>query len=185
MVPAHGRVAGARCCDHGDVAAPRRSPAAVYELLAPAVLGYFRSHRVRDPEGLVGDVFVAVTERLGRFSGDDAALRRWVFTIAHHRMVDETRRAVRRPEVLTAAPESPPAVDPAPFDPALVAALQRLTPDQREVVVLRFLGDLSVADVARITRRRPGAVKMLQARGLEALAAHLREVAEPAISDRP
>jgi RNA polymerase sigma-70 factor (ECF subfamily) len=44
-----------------------------------------------------------------------------------------------------------------------------LTDDQREVVVLRFVADLAVKDVARILGKRQGAVKMLQARGLERL----------------
>ena len=147
-----------------------RTPAEVYAVLAPAVLGFFRSHRMRDPEGLTGDVFVSVTEKLPRFSGDDAALRRWVFTIAHNRRIDEIRRAARRPETLIGEPDQPPAVDSLPFDPALAAALGRLTAEQREVLVLRYVADLPIAVVARITGRRPGAVKMLQARGLEALA---------------
>lgn len=156
-----------------------RSPVAVYERLAPAVLGYFRAHRMRDPEGLTGDVFVAVTERLPRFRGDDGALRRWVFTIAHHRRVDEIRRAGRRPEALGAEVEGPPAMDPSPLDPSLVAALDRLTPEQRDVVVLRFVADLPIATVARTTGRRTGAVKMLQSRGLAALAADLGTIEEP------
>lgn len=150
-----------------------RSPGAVYERLAPAVLGYFRSHRMRDPEDLTGDVFAAVTQRLPGFRGDDAALRRWVFTIAHNRRVDEIRRSSRRPEDLVALPEVPPSLDRDPFDPALVRALGTLTPDQRDVVVLRFVADLSLSAVAAITGRRTGAVKMLQSRALEALAAHL------------
>jgi RNA polymerase sigma-70 factor (ECF subfamily) len=44
-----------------------------------------------------------------------------------------------------------------------------LSDDQREVVVLRFVADLAVKDVARIVGKRQGAVKMLQARGLERL----------------
>lgn len=148
-----------------------RSVEGVYGALAPAVLGYFRSHRMSDPEGLTGDVFVAVTQRLAGFEGDDAALRRWVFTIAHHRRVDEIRRAAR------IAPPSPPSVEAAdpgdPFDPELVAALATLTDDQRQVVVLRHVADLSVEDVAAITGRSPGSVKMLSARGLEALAQRL------------
>ena len=147
----------------------------MYQQLAPAVLGYFRSHGMRDAEALTGDVFVAVTERLPRFRGDDAALRRWVFTIAHHRRVDEIRRSGRRPEILTDDPDAGPVDDPAPFDQDLVAALDRLTPEQRDVVVLRYLADLPIAAVARITGRRAGAVKMLQARGLEALAGQLRD----------
>ena len=143
----------------------------VYDRLAPAVLGYFRSHRMADPEGLTGDVFVAVTQRLATFEGDDAALRRWVFTIAHHRRVDEIRRATRQ---APPGPPSPRAVEPDdPFDPDLVAALATLTDDQRQVVVLRHVADLSVEDVAAITGRSSGSVKMLAARGLEALAARL------------
>ena len=145
----------------------------MYEQLAPAVLGYLRSHGAADPEALTGDVFVAVTERLAGFRGDDAALRRWVFTIAHHRHVDDVRRRTRRPEVLVDTPVDSAAEDAAPFDAVLVAALGRLTTEQREVVALRFVADLSIADVARITGRRAGAVKMLQARGLEALARDL------------
>jgi RNA polymerase sigma-70 factor (ECF subfamily) len=143
----------------------------VYDELAPAVLGYFRSHRMADPEGLTGDVFLAVTQRLHTFEGDAPALRRWVFTIAHHRRVDEIRRATRL------APPGPPGTeaveDEDPFDPALVAALSTLTDEQRQVVVLRHVADLSVEDVAEITGRTPGSVKMLSARGLEALAARL------------
>lgn len=149
---------------------------AVYDSLAPAVLGYFRSHRMADPEDLTGDVFVAVTQRLPTFEGDDAALRRWVFTIAHHRRVDEIRRAARQ------QPPGPPtaeSVEPQdPFDPDLVAALATLTDDQRQVVVLRHVADLSVEDVAAITDRSVGSVKMLTARGLEALAVRLAGVPE-------
>jgi RNA polymerase sigma factor (sigma-70 family) len=129
-----------------------------------------------DPEGLTGDVFVAVTQRLAGFEGDDAALRRWVFTIAHHRRVGDIRRTSRL------APPGPPTsdtIDPEdPFDPDLMAALATLTDDQRQVVVLRHVADLSVEDVADITGRSQGSVKMLTARGLEALAARLSPVPE-------
>ena len=154
--------------------ADARSVEAIYDSMAPAVLGYFRSHRMSDPEGLTGDVFVAVTQRLAGFDGDDAALRRWVFTIAHHRRVDEIRRAARQ------TPAGPPTVDAIapddPFDPALAAALATLTDDQRQVVVLRHVADLSIDDVAAITGKSVGSVKMLSARGLEALAARLAPV---------
>jgi RNA polymerase sigma factor (sigma-70 family) len=152
----------------------------VYDRLAPAVLGYFRAHRTADPEGLTGDVFVSVARRLEQFEGDDEALRRWVFTIAHNRLVDEIRRSSRQPATVTtegfdiAGPE-----DDEPLDPAMVRALAALTDDQRQVVVLRHVSDLSVADVARITGRSEGSVKMLCTRGLDALAAQL-EVRAPA-----
>jgi RNA polymerase sigma-70 factor (ECF subfamily) len=49
------------------------------------------------------------------------------------------------------------------------AALYALTEDQRDVILLRVLGDLSIAEVAQVLGRREGAVKMLQSRGLASL----------------
>ena len=143
----------------------------VYRVLAPAVLGYLRAQRAPDPEDVLGEVFLQVARDLNRFSGDEAALRRWVFAIAHNRLLDARRRQGRRPAVVTdSVPERPAAPSAEPVDRALVEALQQLTPDQREVLVLRFVADLPLEDVARITRRRTGAVKALQHRGLDSLA---------------
>ncbi|MGQ0519736.1 MAG: RNA polymerase sigma factor [Actinomycetota bacterium] len=146
----------------------------IYRELAPAVLGYLRAQRAPDPEDVLGEVFLQVARDLGSFSGDDAALRRWVFAIAHNRLLDARRRAARRPALADRpVPEQPaPAMDDG-IDPDLVQALSELTPDQREVVVLRFVADLPLADVAHLTRRRVGAVKALQHRALEALAGRL------------
>ena len=160
----------------------------VYRQLAPAVLGYLRAQRAPEPEDLLGEVFLQVARDLHTFKGDDAARRRWVFAIAYNRLLDARRRVSRRPRVADReVPESE--VDPPadPLDPELVAALARLTPEQREVVVLRFVADLPLADVARITRRRVGAVKALQHRALETLSAMLgaaesRNVSSPPVS---
>ncbi|MGH9179549.1 MAG: RNA polymerase sigma factor [Acidimicrobiales bacterium] len=143
----------------------------IYRALAPAVLGYLRAQRAPEPEDVLGEVFLQVARDLGTFRGDDDALRRWVFAIAHNRLLDARRRVARRPA--TADRPVPEQAAPPPdvgLDPALVDALDELTPDQREVVVLRFVADLSLADVAQLTRRRVGAVKALQHRALETLA---------------
>jgi RNA polymerase sigma-70 factor (ECF subfamily) len=151
--------------------APSRDPAEVYRALAPAVLGYVRSQGAAEPEDLVGEIFLQVVRDLPRFRGDDDALRRWVFTIAHHRIVDARRRSGRRPATDGGAvPELVAPAAPDPFDPELVRALGRLTADQREVVALRFVADLPIDAVAALTGRKPNAVKALQHRGLEALA---------------
>jgi RNA polymerase sigma-70 factor (ECF subfamily) len=75
-------------------------------------------------------------------------------------------RDVANREPTTPAPNEP-------FDAALHDALLQLTPDQREVVTLRFVADLAIEEVARITRRPTGAVKSLQHRALRVLAAAL------------
>lgn len=140
--------------------------AQAYRDFAPAVLGYLRALRVQEPEDVLGEVFVQVVRDVGRFRGDDAAFRRWVFSIAHNRVMDSHRRNRRRPPPrLEPVPEAG-VLPPDPFDPTLVGALAALSFDQREVVVLRFVADLSLDAVARITRRRVGAVKALQHRAL-------------------
>ena len=146
------------------------SAAEAYRSLAPAVLGYLRAQRAPEPEDILGEVFLQVARDLHRFRGDDDALRRWVFSIAHNRLLDARRRDGRRPQLVDrAVPAVPTPPLPDPLDPDLVAALAQLTADQREVVVLRFVADLPLADVAKITSRRVGAVKAMQRRALEAL----------------
>jgi RNA polymerase sigma factor (sigma-70 family) len=167
----HGLAVAARRVGGATVAhGPARDPGDVYRALAPAVLGYLRGSGVEDPEDTLGEVFVHVVRDLHRFRGDDDGLRRWVFTIAHRRLVDARRRAARRPRPSSEpVPETPAPPPGDPIDAELVEALARLTPDQREVVVLRFVADLPVEAVARMTRRSSGAVRALQHRALEAL----------------
>ena len=157
-----------------------------YRALAPAVLGYLRAQRAPEPEDILGEVFLQVARDLPRFKGDDDALRRWVFSIAHNRLLDARRRLGRRPQVVDrAVPEQVAVPPPDQLDPDLVSALDRLTPEQREVVVLRFVADLPLADVARITRRRVGAVKAMQHRALEALSQLLDDPSQVASSSPP
>jgi RNA polymerase sigma-70 factor (ECF subfamily) len=149
---------------------------ALYAELAPGVAGYLRGSGVRDVEDLVGDVFVSMIRGLARFRGDEAAFRRWVFTIAHHRLVDALRkdavRAAHPPGDAqgTVLPEDLydqvlDRIDAAP----VVNALARLTPEQRDALLLRSVVGLSVADTAGVLQKSPGAVKTLHRRALAAL----------------
>lgn len=149
----------------------------VFRRYAGSVHNYLRAAGAADSEDLLGDVFVDVLRGLDGFRGDDDALRRWVFTIAHHRLVDDHRRRARRQRLLRTQRQLRVAPPAEPFDPALIAALDALTPDQREVVVLRFVADLSLETVAEMTGRPEGAVKSLQHRALRNLATNLGAVA--------
>lgn len=142
----------------------------VFRRYAAAVHNYLRAGGASDSEDLLSEVFIDVLRGLGRFEGDEDALRRWVFTIAHHRLVDEHRRSARRRRLLRTQSQLRVAPPDEPLDPALVSALEALTPDQREVVVLRFVADLSLETVAAMTNRPEGAVKSLQHRALRNLA---------------
>jgi RNA polymerase sigma factor (sigma-70 family) len=144
---------------------------ALYRELAPAVLGYLRGQGVADPEDVLGEIFLQVARDVHRVKGDALDVRRWVFGVARNRVIDQARRASRRPVTAGGAvPERAGPEEAEPFDPALLAALATLTADQREVVVLRFVADLPLDAVATLTGRSAGAVKSLQHRGLAQLA---------------
>ncbi len=148
----------------------------VYAELAPTVASYLRMSAVTDVEGVTNEVFLQVHRGLGRFSGEWHAFRSWVFTIAHHRMVDETRRAARRPRLvpLDAELDGPngdaelDALD-ALADERVAAMLVALSAEQRSVVLLRIVADLPIEEVARALGKTTGAVKSLQHRALATL----------------
>lgn len=167
---------------HELLAAARRGDerawAYLYDDVAPIVLAYLRGQRAPDPEDLAGEVLLQVVRDLDRFTGDRHRFRSWVLAIAHHRLIDARRYRSRRPSV----PMEPAAIGPveAPDDPAAEAAstedldrlleqLEVLTEEQREVILLRLVADLSVREVAQILGKRPGAVKAMQHRGITAL----------------
>lgn len=168
--PSWGSVLGA--CRVGAEWAWRQ----VYEDVAPALLRYHRARGTTDPDDLVGDTFVRVVRGLPAFEGNEDQFRAWVFAISRRRAIDLGRSARRHP------------VEPVPSDDLVARApigdaeedamrsleaervrvvLDGLTPGQRDVLLLRLLCDLTVEQVATVLRRSPGAVKALQARGLE------------------
>lgn len=149
--------------------------AEIFGELAPAVLGYLRGSRVADPEDAMGEAFLQVARDAKSFSGDWPAFRAWVFTVAHHRMIDAKRRSARRPlDLVDEVPEPPSAVEADAATEAMerigvehvTSVLEALSEDQRTVLLLRIVGDLSLEQVAEAMGKRVGAVKQLQRRGL-------------------
>jgi len=154
----------------------------LYHELAPIIIGYLRAQRLPDAEDVAGEVLLETVRDLRRFRGDAANLRSWVLSIAHHRLLDARRQQARRP--LGVAPVEEATEAAATDDPEaetlaslgfgrLEPALAELTEEQRAVLLLRVIGDLPIAEVARITGKRPGAVKQLQRRAAEAMRRHL------------
>jgi RNA polymerase sigma factor (sigma-70 family) len=157
----------------------------IYRALAGQVSSYLRWHRASDPDGLTNDVFAQVHRNLPKFRGDENGFRSWVFTIAHHRMIDDRRRSNRQPRVQDdLGVEEHMGLGDVEDDAFAVLAhdsvrdlLTVLSPDQRDVVLLRIIADLSVEEVARMLDKREGAIKALQHRALAALRRHLDRTA--------
>jgi RNA polymerase sigma-70 factor (ECF subfamily) len=152
----------------------------MYRLLHRRVLAFARVRRCPDPEGLVNDVFLQVFRSLSTFDGTENQFKAWLFRIARNRMIDEARRVSRRP--VEVADEAYFAVTVVAADDvegtaianvntdSLLLHLDALTSDQRDVLILRIVSDLTVEAVAGVLGKRVGAVKALQRRAFRSLA---------------
>ncbi len=149
----------------------------LYVAFAPPVAGYLRLQGAADPDDLTNEVFLNVFSALGSFTGDEGQFRSWVFTIAHHRLVDERRSAARRPQMTADEAQEQPDVGEDVEDEVLrrlsVERIRklcdRLAPDQRDVLLLRMLSAMTIEQVAEALGKPTTAVKALQHRALAAI----------------
>lgn len=149
----------------------------LYARFATPLRAYVAMRGATDPDDLVGETFVQVARNLGRFEGGEPDFRSWVFMVAHNRVVDERRRAGRRPFTPVADHDDLAAPGGDVEDEALDALglervrrlLAQLTSDQRTVLLLRFVADLTLEEIAGAIGRPLGAVKQLQRRALRSL----------------
>jgi len=168
------------------------------------VFGYLvlRCDRREDAEDLTSEVFAAAVTAIGSFRGE-AQVETWLVSIARRKLLDAARRRRRRPEVLEAelSYSAGDAVDLSAAFPVAgdlddpegsllrreqIAQIRRavtaLPELQREVLWLRCVHELSVAETARVVRRSENAVKALLHRARASL--HARLTGEPRPSSR-
>ena len=122
-------------------------------------------------EDIAGQVFLEAIEGIRRYRDRGAPLAAWLLAITRHRSLDALRKRRREERTEVVPLEAPPFT----ANPAL-AALGQLTPEQREVIHLRFVEDLPLEEVAHLTGRSTGAVKSLQHRALRQLRSQLTQV---------
>ena len=146
-----------------------------------------------DAEDLTQEVFIKMYRTLKSYDGSKGALITWVTTIARNLLVDHFRRSKhdRVTDSLESAPsgdqdaltlgEQLPDLGPSPdagvhtqeTQRTVHQALQKLSPDLREAVILRDLQDLEYREIAHVLRVPEGTVKSRINRGRAELARHL------------
>ncbi len=150
---------------------------ALYEHYAVRVYRYLLAHVAEpaDAEDLLHRVFVKVIEALPRYESRGLPFGAWLFRIARNALIDFDRRD--RPsapiEALSLRPDE--GQDPTAFiesaeeRAALLAALDGLTDEQRDVLLYRFFAGLSPAEIGALMGKREGSVRALQFRALSRL----------------
>lgn len=140
-------------------------------------------HRVNDvhlAEDLTGDVFTRALKSMATYRDQGKPFVAWLYRIAHARVVDYYRMTGRRPA------ESDVEAEPIPVSTdmdegmlrrqaakALREAIAKLTDEQQQVIVLRFIEGQRIETVADVMGKNANAIKALQHRALRALAGRL------------
>lgn len=148
----------------------------------PSLLRYLRVLASENAEDLASEIWLEISRGLGRFRGGEAEFRSWLFTMARRRAIDARRYSARRPAVVTSDLTD---LDRPSSGDAATAALERISTEaalgliatlpreQAEIVALRVIAGLDVAQVAQIVGKRPGTVRVASHRALRALATRL------------
>ncbi len=134
-------------------------------------------------EDVTSETFVRALRRIDSLSFQGRDVGAWLVTIARNIVLDHVKSSRVRLEVTTADMRDADRATTGPEDAvlrdltsaALLAGVARLSREQRECVVLRFLQGLSVAETAAAMGKKAGAIKALQHRATRRLATLLPE----------
>ena len=167
----------------------------MWRALHPPLLRYLRV-RGDGAEDLASETWMQVLRGLDGFVGDARDFRAWLFTIARNRAIDAGRARTRRPTVPVAdvtelhpdpRRQAAPSAEDVAMDNDDTARALRLVATlpvaQAEMVMLRVVAGLDVADVAEILDKKPGTVRVTVHRALQTLARDQR-AASPSESSR-
>lgn len=133
-----------------------------------------------DAEDLTTQTFLKMLEAIGRFRWQAVPFSAWLFRIAHNLAMDHFR-ARRRVQTEDELPELPELEESSAEEQAMhsigqagmLALIERLSAEQRQVLTLKFLFGFANAEVAGILGKTEGAVKSLQHRALASLQKHV------------
>ncbi len=155
--------------------------AEIYEECFPRIYRYIvlRVGNRAEAEDLAGQVFLKALESISSFKWRGVPVVAWLFRIAHNQIIDYQRKVAKSKTPLP-LDESLVEDDIDPAETAernldinrVIQAMGQLTKAQRDVIELRFVGELSTAEVGKILGKSESAVKVLQHNGL----ANLRRI---------
>ncbi|HUF54292.1 MAG TPA: sigma-70 family RNA polymerase sigma factor [Dehalococcoidia bacterium] len=149
----------------------------LYQTYYPKIYNYafMQMGDVQAAEDLASDVMLKMIEAIGTYKFQGLPFGAWVFRIARNRIIDLHRRRKRRGEVdlsetISTALANPQVLAERALERGQIQiALKHLTPEQRQVIVLKFIEGFDNRSVGKIMGRSEGAIKSLQHRALGAL----------------
>jgi RNA polymerase sigma-70 factor (ECF subfamily) len=138
---------------------------------------YYRTGNMHDAEDLTARVFYRAIEHIGRYRQRGVPFSAWLYRIAHNLVANWHRDRQRRQEVsidevlnLQEKMDPPEVTMLNRMDvEQMMKVIQSLSPERQELIILKFVQELSNAEIGRIMRRSEGAIKSLYHRTLLSL----------------
>ena len=152
--------------------------------------------RVRDKvevEHLAQDVFIKVFHSIQSFEVTTASPLAYFFTVARNTIIDFWRKnrdkvEYGKDDFMVQVPDTAPGAaelfDRQELKAVLYKGLNKLTPEQREAITMRYFNDVPTREIAKHLGKNEEAVRQLQSRGLKALRGHLVELTEGDVRER-
>lgn len=151
----------------------------IYHSIADQLAGFAKAKGAPEPDDVVGEVLHDLARNIKSFEGSESNFRSWAFGIAHNRLVDQWRKAGRERQQQVMEPGQSRSAEAVALagraDGPAFAALAGLTDQQRTVVILRTVADLSLEEVAAALEMKVNAVKATQHRAIKQLRKNLQE----------
>lgn len=142
---------------------------------------YYRLGDQQMAEDLTSEVFLRMIRSLPGLNPKSVSFQAWLFRIARNLAIDHYRKMSIRDhvqldeDVISRDEDIDTSLDKNLTSERLRRALSRLNPDQRDVIVLRFVADMPITQVAQALHKSEDSVKGLQRRGLSTLRQILAE----------
>lgn len=160
----------------------------LYERYAPRIFNYvyYRTGNIHDAEDLTARVFQRALKHIHRYTDRGLPFSAWLYRIAHNLVANWHRDRSHHQEIAIDDLVPMPAAQEHPEtmllrveeQEILLRAIRRLPPDRQHLLILKFVEDLSNAEIGRIMGRSEGAIKSLYHRTLLSLRTYLEEERE-------
>jgi len=156
----------------------------LYELYFKPVYRYIylRTKSKEEAEDLSQVVFIKIFKSIGGFQEQNKQPLAYFFTIARNTVIDHWRKKKdiltdKPPETLSAESFENPQrlIDQKSTAQAVYQAIENLTEEQQEVIILKFINDLSTTEIAKILDKKEDAVRQTQCRALKILKQYFKE----------
>ena len=147
----------------------------LYTLFVDKIYRYIFHHvyEKTTAEDITAEVFLKAWRSLSSCEGRENTFSPWLYRIAHNQMVDEIRKKQRRPSVELENAENVISYGRSSEEYAnrqeLLELIDKLPPNHKQVIILKFIEGLSNSEIAEITGKREGAIRAIQMRALAKL----------------